>query len=592
MPKINSMKNRVLIFLLCVSIQSFAQQKASYNVHSHNDYAQEFPFWEAYIGGASSIEADVFLKNDTLFVTHTEDEISTENTLDQLYLQPLKKLSEEGKLRSLQVLIDIKSDAETTLEAVIKAIQSQELAHTDQLTFVISGNRPAAETYKNYPDFIQFDYQDLEDLDQVDLSKVALISVNYKDYSVWNGFGNMVAPELKKVKAAIAKAHAVNKKFRFWGSPDTKIAWTRFADLGVDFINTDTPGEAVTYLKTLDQNTYVNTQKIEVYQPEFQFDYETTPVNVILMIGDGTGLAQITSGQIANGGVLTVTQLKDIGFSKTASTDDLVTDSAAGATAMATGTKTHNRAIGVGPDDQPLQNITEILGAKGFATGLVTTDAIDGATPASFYAHRKERDDAQGILADLKGSEIDFFIAGGKSKAALLPDSYLIKDLTDFNTINEKTAVYVGDGKVPSIADGRGALLPNSVKQSLQILENTKKPFFMMIEAAQIDSNGHANNTSGIVQEMLDFDQTIAEVLKFADKTKNTLVVITADHETSGFGIISGDLKTGKLHGEFLTTNHTGIMVPVFAYGPQAQNFRGAYENTEIFDKILKALHP
>jgi len=111
-----------------------------------------------------------------------------------------------------------------------------------------------------------------------------------------------------------------------------------------------------------------------------------------------------------------------------------------------------------------------------------------------------------------------------------------------------------------------------------------------MIEAAQIDSNGHANNTSGIVQEMLDFDQTIAEVLKFADKTKNTLVVITADHETSGFGIISGNLNKGELHGEFLTTNHTGIMVPVFAYGPQAEKFRGAYENTEIFHKILAAL--
>ncbi|HCQ76721.1 MAG TPA: alkaline phosphatase, partial [Leeuwenhoekiella sp.] len=82
----------------------------------------------------------------------------------------------------------------------------------------------------------------------------------------------------------------------------------------------------------------------------------------------------------------------------------------------------------------------------------------------------------------------------------------------------------------------------------------------------------------------------IAEVLKFADKTKNTLVVITADHETSGFGIISGDLDKGELHGEFLTTNHTGIMVPVFAYGPQAEKFRGAYENTEIFHKILTAL--
>ena len=584
------MKNSILILFLCLCSLSFAQQKVNYKVHAHNDYAQEFPFWEAYIGGASSIEVDVFLKENTLFVTHSENEIKKPNTLEKLYLQPLKQLQTEGRLRNLQLLIDIKSDAETTLVAITKAIEKQNLDEVEALHFVISGNRPEAKAYSEYPDFIQFDHQNLEDLDNIDLSKVALVSVNYKNYSVWNGFGNMVAPELEKVEEAIAKAHAVNKPFRFWASPDTKIAWTRFANLGVDFINSDKPAEAVSYLQTLDQNTYVNTQQIEVYQPEFKFDYNDTPVNVILMIGDGTGLAQITSGQIANGGQLTVTQLKDFGLSKTAATDDLVTDSAAGATAMATGTKTHNRAIGVDPDDQSLQNITELLGGKGFATGLITTDAIDGATPASFFAHRKERDDAKGILSDLEGSEIDFFIAGGKSKAALVPDSYQVKTLADFNSIEEKTAIYVGDGKVPSIADGRGPLLPNSVKQSLEILENNQKPFFMMIEAAQIDSNGHANNTSGIVQEMLDFDQTIAEVLKFADKTKNTLVVITADHETSGFGIISGNLNKGELHGEFLTTNHTGIMVPVFAYGPQAEKFRGAYENTEIFHKILAAL--
>ncbi|MEH6656807.1 alkaline phosphatase [Leeuwenhoekiella marinoflava] len=585
------MKKYIVLLFLGILGGVFAQHVPDYKVHSHNDYEQEFPFWDAYINGANSIEADVFLKNKALYVTHSEAEIKQENTLENLYLQPLAKLSDDGKVRKIQLLIDIKSDAEATLVAIVKAIEKhQSLVDSKQISFVISGNRPAVANFKNYPDFIQFDYQNLGDLNQIDLSKVALISVNYKDYSVWNGFGNMVAPELEKVEEAIAKAHAVNKPFRFWGSPDTKISWTRFANLGIDYINTDNPGEAVNYLKTLDQNTYINPEKIEVYQPEYYFEYNDKPVNVILMIGDGNGLAQITSAQVANGGDLTVSKLKDIGFSKTASSDDLVTDSAAGATAMSTGFKTHNRAIGVDTSDKPLKNITEILGADGYAIGLITTDAIDGATPASFFAHRKERDDAAGILADLKDSKIDFFIAGGKSKANLVPDSYTVKELADFNKLESRTAIYIGEGKVPSIADGRGGVLPNSVKQSLGVLEQQDKPFFMMVEAAQIDSNGHANNTSGIVQEMLDFDQTIAEVLKFADKAKNTLVVITADHETSGFGIISGDLKTGELHGEFLTTNHTGIMVPVFAYGPQAQSFRGTFENTEIFNKILNAV--
>jgi len=586
-----ALKTLALLAIVVFSDAIFAQQPSTYQVHSHNDYAQEFPFWGAYVGGAASIEADVFLKNNILYVTHSEAEILPENTLERLYLQPLAGLARTGDLRKLQLLIDIKSDAESTLEALVQKLQDYPvLTQSENLKWVISGNRPKASAYKNFPDFIEFDHQELDDLETIDLSRVGLISVDFKDYSVWNGFGNMVASELKKVKEAIAKAQAVDKPFRFWGSPDTKIAWTRFANLGVAYINSDVPAQAVSYLKTLDQNTYVNTKKVEVYTPDFSFNYMDKPVNVILMIGDGNGLAQITSAQIANGGNLTLTQLQDIGFSKTASTDDLVTDSAAGATAMATGTKTHNRAIGVNQNDEKLKNITEILSARGFTNGIITTDAIDGATPASFYAHRRERDDAEGILSDLSTSGVDFFIAGGRSKAALVPDIFKVLQLDDFVELNGKTAIYIGENKVPSIAQGRGDLLAQSVEQSLEILEKEREPFFMMIEAAQIDSNGHANNTAGIVQEMLDFDETIAMVLRFADKTKNTLVVITADHETSGFGIISGDIKTGELHGEFLTTNHTGIMVPVFAYGPQAQKFRGAYENTEIFQRILKAL--
>ena len=104
------MKNSILILFLCLYSLSFAQQKPHYKVHAHNDYAQEFPFWEAYIGGASSIEVDVFLKENTLFVTHSENEIKKVNTLEKLYLQPLKQLQTEGRLRNLQLLIDLKQN--------------------------------------------------------------------------------------------------------------------------------------------------------------------------------------------------------------------------------------------------------------------------------------------------------------------------------------------------------------------------------------------------------------------------------------------------------------------------------------------------
>ncbi|HBU78514.1 MAG TPA: alkaline phosphatase, partial [Muricauda sp.] len=117
-----------------------------------------------------------------------------------------------------------------------------------------------------------------------------------------------------------------------------------------------------------------------------------------------------------------------------------------------------------------------------------------------------------------------------------------------------------------------------------------KAPFFLMVEGAQIDNGGHSNSTSDIILEMLDFDRAIAEAIKFADSNKNTLIIITADHETSGFGIVGGDLEKGTVQGDFLTVDHTGIMVPVFAYGPGAINFNGVYENTEIFKKILDSL--
>ena len=341
--------------------------QSNYKFHSHNDYAQDFPFWKAYIHGASSIEADIFLKNDELYVTHSEDEIQADFTLENLYLKPLADLAKAGKLRNLQLLIDLKSESKTSLKKLVEVLNSYpELTQSDKISFVISGNRPRPNEYKDYPGFIEFDHQDLSDLEKTDLTKVALISQNFRDYSVWNGLGRITAPELKKVEAAIKKAHDAGKLFRFWGAPDTKTAWSRFAEMSVDFINTDKPAEASKYLETLETRKFELKTPISVYQPKFDYDKNTSPKNIILMIGDGNGLSQISSAVFANRGELTLTQLKNIGLVKTSSFDDLVTDSAAGGTAMATGTKTNNRAIGTDKDGKDLSNLTEILAKKSF----------------------------------------------------------------------------------------------------------------------------------------------------------------------------------------------------------------------------------
>ncbi|MEC7262884.1 MAG: alkaline phosphatase [Bacteroidota bacterium] len=576
----------LVLWLLSAHQNLLAQE--TYKVHSHNDYEQELPFWFAYSNGAASIEADVFLKNGKLFVTHAENEIKEGKTLETLYLDKLQGLEKSGELREIQLLIDIKSEAYSTMKKLVEVLKNYPTL--SKVKYVVSGKRPKPEDYKNYPDFIWFDHQNLDELDQIDLSKVGLVSVSFKDFSVWNGYGRMTAPDFEVVQNAIVKAKKSGKPFRFWATPDTKTAWARLAKMGVDYINTDEPALAVQYLDKLDPNTFQLKNEIAVYEPKYRYEAASKPKNVILMIGDGNGLAQITSAMIANRGKLTVAGLKNIGLVKTSSFDDLITDSAAGATAMATGNKTNNRAIGVGPKGEVLTNLVDVVHKNGFNTGIVSTDAIYGATPSSFFAHRVERDDTEGLVADLTMSYLNFFMAGGQNQEAIVSKVFQTQTLDGFSDFSRQTAVYLGENKAPSIDKGRGTKLPDAVKKSLEVLDSKSEPFFLMVEGAQIDNGGHSNSTSDIVREMLDFDQAIAEAIRFADANNNTLVVITADHETSGFGIVGGSLQDGTIHGDFLTIDHTGIMVPLFAYGPHAEDFNGVYENTEVFNKILTAL--
>jgi len=328
------------------------------------------------------------------------------------------------------------------------------------------------------------------------------------------------------------------------------------------------------------------------------------PLNVILMIGDGMGLAQIYAAMTANKGNLHLQRCKYIGLSKTNSADDYITDSAAGATAFACGKKTKNGAIAVDTAGKPMPTLLEMAIKEGLATGLVTTCAITHATPASFIAHQPSRDMYEEIAADFLKVPIDLFIGGGikhfknrKDKRDLTVElaqkGYQIalseQELQAFNT--GKIAALLADEHIPSIGKGRNQnWLQNATKKAIQILSQNPEGFFLMIEGSQIDWGGHANDANYIIEETLDFDRAIGEVLNFADKTGNTLVIITADHETGGLTLNGGDLKTGEVHVAFTSHDHTAIPVPVFAYGVGAENFAGFYENTAIFTKILELL--
>lgn len=325
--------------------------------------------------------------------------------------------------------------------------------------------------------------------------------------------------------------------------------------------------------------------------------------NVILLIGDGMGAAQIYAGMTANRGNLNIELCPITGFHKTYSAEDYITDSAAGATAFSIGKKTYNAAIGVDKDTIAHKTVLEMAEEKGLATGLVATSSITHATPASFIAHQKSRKMQEEIAADFLKTDIDLFIGGGKQffdnrkdKRNLLTDlkarQYAIfHDLPTLLTSNSPKLIglLAADG-MPKFSEGRGDMLSIATKKAIEVLDKNDKGFFLMVEGSQIDWAGHDNNLQYSVDEMLDFDKVIGEVLEFAAKDGETLVIITADHETGGLSLPAGNLKEGRVEGSYSTDYHTGIMVPVFAFGAGATAFSGIYENTAIYSKILQAL--
>ena len=326
------------------------------------------------------------------------------------------------------------------------------------------------------------------------------------------------------------------------------------------------------------------------------------PKKVIMMIGDGMGVAHIYAGYTANCGHLFLDNFKHIGFSKTQSASNYITDSAAGGTALSCGQKTYNGAIGVNTDTVAIKSVLELAESKGLSTGLVSTSAITHATPASYIAHQGSRGSYEDIAADFMKTDIDVFIGGGYKHFAQRKDQRdLTKELQQkgYQVLrNMDDIAKVKTGKLAGLtADEHNEVypkrkmdLPLSTQTALNLLDQNKKGFFIMIEGSQIDWGAHQNNTIYIVNEMLDFDRSIGKALEFAAKDGETLIIVTADHETGGFALVGGDMKTGMVKGAFSTGDHTAVMVPVFAYGPGAENFTGIMENTDIPKKIMELL--
>lgn len=573
------------------------------NAHSHNDYAQKSPFYSAYDAGFGSIEADVFLKDGKLLVAHTVKELQAENTLQKLYLDPIKEMIQKNKGKiyanpswSLNLFVELKTEEVTTLPFLVKFLENYpEIINPNSgVKIIITGNIPKPEKFSLYPNFIFFDGDFNTNYTSGQLKRIGIISSNLAVYTKWNGKGIPRDEEKLKVEAAVTKAHQLKKPVRFWGAPDIVNGWIQLMNLGVDFINTDQIPELAQFLNKLPQTTATNKEVFIPYQPTYRSDKKTSKVkNVILLISDGASLPQYYAAYTANKGNLNIFKMKSTGFSNTNSANAYITDSAPGATAFSTGIKTKNNFVGVDPEGNSLDLLPDILAKKGIKSGLITTGDITDATPAAFYAHSNNRDSSGSILKDFTNSKVSLLMGGPTSGLTPEITALLNKDnisvFSDLKNLDQRKERWILMDPLASknYAEGRGKWLGESFALAINKLKKNEKGFFMMVEASRTDINGHANQFQGMVTEMLDFDETVGKALQFADENGETLVIVLSDHETGGLSILDGNLEKGNVLANFSTNDHTSLPAVVFAYGPSSDLFTGFYENTEIFKIII-----
>ena len=325
-------------------------------------------------------------------------------------------------------------------------------------------------------------------------------------------------------------------------------------------------------------------------------------INVIYMIGDGMGLPQVFATMLATGKEMTFQQFPYTGIVDTRSASNDITDSAAGGTALACDKKTKNGMVGMDADTLPLVSVLDAMADQGKSTGVVVTCYSGHATPADFYAKVPNRKMYEDIAMQLAESDkINVMIAGGRKHFDHRSDSINLFDrmenelgwkvydtLADIDTTCMKYAVLAAKGHMPK-APERGDFLPEGVKTALKTLKQNEKGFFLMVEGSQIDFACHEHDSANMVEETVDFDKAVKIALDFAKADGNTLVVVTADHETGGLTMIDPQGHYSNVSFNYSTYSHTCLPVMIYAYGPGAEQFTGWMQNCEVKGKILKA---
>ncbi len=295
--------------------------------------------------------------------------------------------------------------------------------------------------------------------------------------------------------------------------------------------------------------------------------------NVIILIGDGMGFNHLNATEKVHGTELSIfNRFQYYGEQMTRSASSPITDSAAGGTALATGSRTMNGYVGVYPTD-PLgviavpASITDVAMKYGKSTGIVTSDSIMGATPSSFSAHVRDRDLAEEIFAQQVVSDID--LIWGATAGEVTEEEVNANGKVYVDNLSEVKALEEGQKSIGQFDcdtmwqgkdNGDQPTLSELAVEAIDILSKDEDGFFMMLEAAHIDKRSHSQDGEGAMTAVLEFDKVVDVVLDYAEKDGNTLVVITADHETGSVTLIGNEYK-------WLTGSHSGANVPCFVYG-------------------------
>lgn len=633
---------RHLLLALALTCCGAAAAQPPVLIHSHNDYAQRVPFYQAYAQQVSSIEADVFLHDGQLLVGHDVEDLRADMTFEALYVEPIVTLFARNGGRAfrdsdqtLQLMVELKSETDPTLRAVAALLGRWPEVFDPEVNpaavrVAVTGRVPAPETFDRYPRFLGFDGAWDADYTPEQLERIALISTNFRDFSQWNGKGTIIPAEKERLEQVIDRAHEQGKPVRFWNAPEGTTVYYTFYDMGIDYINTDNPevcaaffadfgnknfriGErrtassGVTGTKRLDRTTrdfrgFQNdklqlSEGIDTYRPTHRNDGGKGRIrNVIFLIGDGMGLSQITAAAYANCG-LTLMNFNYIGLQRNNALGAFTTDSAAGGSALATGESHANRHISMTEEGEAVPSLSDWFRGKGLPVGVVTLGNAVDATPTAFYGHSVERDNADELTRCLLDTPVDLLCGSGIRQFTERGDGIdLIGELSkNYRFVRSIDEINAAEGRVVCIdermdeaaEESNLGLLAEATRAAIDKLqERGDKGFFLMVEGAKIDYAGHSRCLPGSVIEMLSFDLAVAEALKFADENGQTLVVVTADHETGGLVLLDGDEQSGRIMGVYTTDDHTPAMLPVFAYGPGADRFCGTYLNTEIARRI------